>query len=338
MRPTLRYVIALGALFLASSLALPGLFNGPYPHPPGPTFDRDASRLYLREIEQQQPAIVLLGDSLLTKGVEKSLFQARVGLPAYKLDIPGSSSALWYLVERSNIIPAEPAPRMLVVLFRDTLLTAPAFRTTGPYFGLIDKFARPSDSLLLEKAYLSQLSPLQKLLEGWLPLYTYRLEMRESIEAGLRHLLPALFGCDRGCADNALTGVMGDVQPDLFARSIRQAESGLYSPEQLDFNARVEASFLPEIIRLAREGGIRLVFVRAPTNIFPDPSAQPPGLDRYMQDLATYLAGQSIPFLDLSRVEGIGPGQFVDPHHLNLEGKSIFTRALAAALQPYLEP
>lgn len=337
MRPTLRYLIVLGALVLASSLILPGFFNGPYPHPPGPVFDREVSHLYLREIEQQQPGIVLLGDSLLTKGVEKSVFQARLDIPTYKLDIPGSSSALWYLVVRSNILPAEPAPQMLVILFRDSLLTAPAFRTTGPYFGLIDKFARPSDSLLLERAYLSQLTPLQKSLESWFPLYTYRLEMRESIDAGLRHLLPALFACDRGCADDALTGVMGDVQPILFARSIRQAESGLYTPQQLDFNARVAASFLPEIIRLTQARGIRLVFVRAPTNIFPDPALQPPGLDQYMQDLGAYLAARSIPLLDLSQVQGIGPAQFVDPHHLNPEGKSIFTPALAAALQPYLE-
>ena len=70
------------------------MFRGPYPHSPGPTFDSNASRLYLHEIEQQKPEVILLGDSLLTKGVEKSSFQARLGLPVYKLDIPGSSSAL----------------------------------------------------------------------------------------------------------------------------------------------------------------------------------------------------------------------------------------------------
>jgi len=338
MRPTLRYLVALGALLLASSLVLPGFFNGPYPHPPGPVLDREVSHLYLHEIQSQRPDLVLLGDSLLTKGVDQPLLQTRLEVPTYKLDIPGSSSALWYLVLRSNIVPAEPAPRTLVILFRDTLLTAPAFRTTGPYFGLIDKFARPSDSLLLERAYLSQLTPVQVTLERWFPPYTYRLEMRESIDAGLRHLLPAFFACDRGCADDALAGVMGDVQPGLFARSIRLAESGLYVPAQLDFNARVEGSFLPEIIRLAGERGIRLVFVRAPTNIFPDASLQPPGLDLYMKALDDYLAARSIPLLDLSRVDGIGPAQFIDPHHLNPEGKYIFTLALAAALQPYVEP
>ena len=338
MRATLRFVIILGVLLLASTLLLPRLFRGPYPHPPGPVFDRDVSKLYLHEMEQDPPGIVLLGDSMLTKGVEKSIFQARTGISTYKLDIPGSSSALWYLVLRTNITQAEPPPSMLVVLFRDTLLTAPAFRTTGPYFGLIDKFASPSDTLLLERAYLSQLTPMQKELERWLPVYTYRGEMRESIDSGLRHMAPALTGCDRGCADNGLTGVLGDVRPDLFARSIRQAELALYTPQQLDFAAQVDVSFLPEIIRLARQRGIRLVFVRAPTNIFPDPASEPPGLAMYMRELRAYLEAESIPLLDLSRVDGIGPDQFVDPHHLTPEGKTVFTRALARALEPYLNP
>ena len=116
MRPTLRYVFLLIVLVLVTSVFLPTLFRGRYPHPAGPTFDREVSRLYLREIESQQPGIVLLGDSLLTKGVDQVVFQDQTGIPTYKLDIPGSSSALWYLVLRSNIVPAEPAPRMLVIL------------------------------------------------------------------------------------------------------------------------------------------------------------------------------------------------------------------------------
>lgn len=333
MRPTLRFIGLLAVLLLASSFLLPVIFNGPWPHPPGPTFDRDVNRLYVREMKEQGAVIVLLGDSQLTKGVEKAPFQAQVGLPTYKLDIPGSSSALWYLVLKSNILQADPAPRVLVIFFRDTLLTAPTFRTTGPYFGLVDKFAGPNEALLLERAYLPQQTPAGAALERWFPLYTYRAEMRESIDAGLRHLLPARLGCDRECADDAVTGVFGDIQPELLTRSIRQAEAALYEPEQLDFAAQVDDSFLPEIIRLVRRGGLQLIFVRVPTLIFPDPAAQPEGLDRYMQDLTTYLTAQSIPLVDLSQVEGIGPEQFTDPHHLTLEGKEIFTRALTAALK-----
>jgi hypothetical protein len=55
-----------------------------------------------------------------------------------------------------------------------------------------------------------------------------------------------------------------------------------------------------------------------------------------MADMRDYLAGHGVPLMDLSRVEGIGPAQFADPHHLSVDGKVIFTRVLAEALKNYL--
>src|SRR5512139_3672477 len=124
MRLAIRYTILLALLMLSTAVLLPSYFRGIYPHAAGPVFDKDVSRLYLHEIQRQNPQVVLLGDSMLTKGVDLQRFQERSGVPTYKLDIPGSSSALWYLVLKSNIVPANPAPRTVVILFRDTLLTA----------------------------------------------------------------------------------------------------------------------------------------------------------------------------------------------------------------------
>ena len=87
--------------------------------------------------------------------VEDVAVEENIGEPVYKLDIPGSSSALWYLVLKSNIAPAKPAPGSLVILFRDTLLTTPTFRTLPPYLGMIDKFASPGDTLVIQRAYLA---------------------------------------------------------------------------------------------------------------------------------------------------------------------------------------
>src|SRR3972149_1598785 len=158
MRLSLRFAILLSIILLAASFVFPVYFNGPYPHPPGPAFERGVSKLYRLAIEYQKPNLVFLGDSILTKGVGEAAFQEQTGIPTYKLDVPGSSSALWYLIIKSNIVPADPPPRYLIVLFRDTMLTVPTFRVNWPYFGLIDKFAGPNDTLLVERAYLSQLT------------------------------------------------------------------------------------------------------------------------------------------------------------------------------------
>ncbi len=337
MHFTLRFAVLSAFISLAAALTLPVFFNGPYPHPPGPTFDRDVSKLYMHEIRQLKPKIVLLGDSILTKGVDEVAFEEEINLTTYKMDIPGSASALWYLAVKSNIVPSNPPPRYLVILFRDTLLTAPTFRATGPYFGLIEKFASPNDALLLERAYLVQVSPLQAAAEMYFPLYTYRAEIRESLDAGLRHSLPALADCDAECADDTMQNRLSDIQPDIFAASVIQAEQDLYAPERLNFAVQVERSFLPEIIRLANQRGIQLIFVRAPIRIFPNLASEPDGLEIYMTDLTDYLAERAIPLLDLAWVEGIGSEHFSDPHHMTLEGKTIFTKLLANELEDFIE-
>ena len=337
MRLTLRYFALLTALLLLVPFALPVIFHGDYPHAAGPTFDKFATRQYLREFEKARPEVILLGDSILTKGVDLETFQALSGKSAYKLDIPGSSSALWYLLVNSNIIEAEPAPQALVILFRDTILTAPTFRTTGPYFTLIDKFASPDDTLVLQRSYLVQLTPMQAALEMYFPPYTYRGDLRDKLDAGLRHVLPRQIGCDRECADDAMTNVLGDMRAEAFAASLRQAEASLYTPQQLNFAAQVDQSYLPEIIRLAQKRGIQLIFVRAPTYIFPNPSDEPPALKQYLLDMTAYLAARDIPLIDLSQVQGIGPAQFVDPHHMSLEGKAIFTPVFAEAVKKVLK-
>jgi len=337
MRLTLRTMSLLAALLVFTSLTLPAWSRGEYPHPAGPAFDKFTTRQYLHEAERIHPEVILLGDSILTKGVDLETFQAQVGVTAYKIDIPGSSSALWYLLVKSTITDLEPAPHVLVILFRDSILTAPTFRTTGPYFDLIDRFAAPDDSLVIERAYLPQLTPLQVTLQEYFPPYTYGEILRVKLDSGLRRLLPQAFGCDGVCADDAMTNVLGDMRPEVFAQSILRAESVLYSPAELDFNARVDQSFLPEIVRLTQERGIQLVFVRAPTNIFPKPADEPPALHAYLADLQAWLAARDIPLIDLSHIDGIGPEQFVDPHHMSLEGKAIFTPIFADAVKAYLK-
>jgi hypothetical protein len=337
MHFTLRFAALSTLISLVTSLSFPVFFNAPYPHPPGPTFDRDVTKLYLREIQQLKPQIVFLGDSILTKGVDAAVFEEEIKLTTYKMDIPGSASALWYLAVKSNIAPSNPPPRYLIILFRDTLLTAPAFRATGPYFGLIDKFAGQKDELLLERAYLAQLSPLQAALEMYFPLYTYRAEVRESLDAGLRHSLPSLVDCDSECADDTMQIRLSDIQPDIFGASIIRAEQDLYAPERLNFAAQVERSFLPETVRLAQARGVQLIFVRAPTRIFPNIGSEPDGLKTYMTDLTGYLAERDIPLLDLGWVAGIGSEHFTDPHHMSPEGKEIFTAVLVDAMKDLLK-
>lgn len=338
MRLTLRFAVSFFVLLLLASLAVQFAFQGPYPDSPGPHLTPRIAREYLQEIKSQRPQIVLLGDSMLTKDVDADLFQEQTGLATYKLDVPGSASALWYLLLEHNILPAGEPPQTVVILFRDALLTAPSFRADGPYFGMLDKYSSPEDTLFLQLAYVQRMSLAERALDMFLPVYSYRVELLDALGAFQRHTLPSLLGCDVPCSDAAFESVLrSDIPPEVLSGMILSAEQELYSSSALDFDERVAHSFLPEIIALARERGVRLIFVRAPTNLFPNPAAEPDALDAYMRDLRAYLDERGLPLLDLAHVPPIRPEHFSDPHHMTPEGKAIFTQVLAEALQPLIE-
>ncbi len=338
MRLTVRFVVSFTAFLFLASIAVQSVFQGPYPDSPGPHLTPRIAREYLQEIKSQRPQILLLGDSMLTKDVDADLFQEQIGLTTYKLDVPGSASALWYLLLEHNILPAGEPPQTVVILFRDALLTAPSFRADGPYFGMLDKYSSPEDTLFLQLAYVQRMSLPERALDMFLPPYSYRVELLDALGAFQRHALPSLLGCDAPCSDAAFDSVLrSDIPPEVLSSMILDAEQELYSPGALNFDKQVAHSFLPEIIRLAQERDIQLIFVRAPTNLFPNPAAEPNGLETYVQDLQTYLDERGIPLLDLAHTPQIHPEHFSDPHHMTAEGKMIFTEILAEALQPLLE-
>ncbi len=338
MRLTVRFAILFFALLLLASLAVQIAFQGSYPDAPGPHLTPRIAREYLQEIKSHRPQILLLGDSMLTKDVDADLFQEQVDLTTYKLDVPGSASALWYLLLKHNILPADELPQTVIILFRDALLTAPSFRADGPYFGMLDKYSSPEDTLFLQLAYVQRMTLPERALDMFLPPYSYRVELLDALGAFQRHAIPSLLGCDAQCSDAAFESVLrSDIPPEVLSSMILDAEQELYSPHALDFDQQVARSFLPEIIGLAQERDIQLVFVRAPTNLFPNPAAEPHGLETYVQNLQTYLSGRGISLFDLAHMPQIGPEHFSDPHHMTPEGKSIFTQVLAETLQPLLE-
>jgi hypothetical protein len=92
-----------------------------------------------------------------------------------------------------------------------------------------------------------------------------------------------------------------NVDEAVFAE-IEDSNDGAYDPDfYLDFDKAVNVSFLPHFISLARERGVRLVFVRHQRR--PDVNGRPLGdakLDRYMERMRDYLARQGVGFHDFT--------------------------------------
>ncbi|HCK65062.1 MAG TPA: hypothetical protein DHW49_02250 [Anaerolineae bacterium] len=328
MRFFLKFFLILTLSLFLTSAFLINANHLTYPFPSGPITDSELRLVHLKFIEEEKPQVVLLGDSTLKLGVDSNLFEKQINKPIYNISIPGSASALWYLILKNNIVESSYKPPYLLIVFRDTILTAPAFRVHGNYFTQIAEFARQNEPLLIENSFTNYMSPLEIAAERYLPLYSMRAKIREDIDNHIHHLIPSLLGCDPICVQTSLDNLFtfAEINPILPGDEIRAAESYLYTSEQLDFDTQLNRSYLPEMIRLAKENNISIVFVRI--KVKTDTEHQL-ALGQYIEKLSSYFADNEIYFLDFGDDTRLTSNLFQDAIHLNESGRELFTQLLA---------
>jgi hypothetical protein len=144
-----------------------------------------------------------------------------------------------------------------------------------------------------------------------------------------------LFGCGEECIATAMADLFGNqnFEPDQLNETINSAENYLYTAENLDFEEQIDQSFLPEIVRLCQENNIQLVLVRTKTLRFSAARPEPGALVEYIHDLSAYAGKQDVLFIDLAHDDRLHPADFKDIHHLNEQGKRVFTQTLIEALK-----
>lgn len=331
----LRYLLFLLLTLALLSVYIPLRYGVKYPRQIGPLFDKFYKREGLLTIATEKPQIVMVGDSVFMRGVDRKMLAAETGKTVYGIGVAGSASALWYAVIEHNIVPSPYQPEILILVFRDTMLTTPGYRVHGSYFKQLDEYATPSDSLIIERAYVNLMNPLEKLAEGFFPVYGSRLSLRETLDYYIRYSGNRfLLGCNADCTNVAMGMVFGagNMEQNILGDAIGTAESYLYTPQALDFDDQLDRSFLPEIVRLCNENGIQLVLVRTKTLRYPDEESEPLALKTYMNKMASYLESNGAILLDYGQEPSLKDEFFYDPLHLNEEGRVVFTALIVDAL------
>ncbi len=336
-----RYVLYLAVALLVLSIYLPARYGISYPEPLGPEFKPNVKRIYGEYIAERRPDVVLVGDSVLYLGVDQDALSSQLGSETYNIGIPGSGSAVWYLILKNVIVESSPRPKYVLVFFRDAMLTIPTYRTTGRYFGIVDDFAGRNEPLLSQLAYIDPMSPVERIAEQYFPLYSTRLDVREGLDNRIRYLAPSmLFDCPVECTDEAINSVFGRDRVDVTTlnQAVEDAGRTLYAPQAMDFDARLDGSFLPAMLQLAQENDITLIFVRTKTMNFPEVSSEPAALRQYIVSLDEYLSVQEdVYFLDFGHDPRLLDGYYFDSLHFTDEGKKAFTELLAEELEQILK-
>lgn len=339
MRSFLRYLTLLFTLVAISWVAIPGWLSIEFPRQAGPHFDNRIRKKYITALNTDQPDIVMLGDSTLLDGVDQDLLSELTGKKVSNFSALGSASAYWYLVLKNNIVVAKHRPQVVIIVFRDAMLTTPGFRVYGGFLDNLDEFASDHETLLLERAYLNYMGQMEIWSEEHIPLYSAREDIRTKIDSRIRYLIPQGLGCDRKCTEESLFNVFtsAELEPGQLQSRVTTVEQYLYAPSQLDFKRNIDKSFLPEMIRLTREHGIQLIVVRLKPNTIKTIRLNSPVVKQYMADLSDYLDENRVIFLDFGRDPRIESEYYRDNLHLNPEGKILFTKILAEGLKKVLK-
>lgn len=311
----------------AVNAALPAAGVGPSyvptvetPRPREP-FD-EAAAAALREA---QPEYVVIGDSMAGVRIDPRHLSRATGRSVAGLFRPGSPVAYWYL-QLKNLVADNglTSVRGAIFFFRDDQLTTQV-EVTGPILDPVARDYEPELDRIFAAYRLGAFSDVHRTARA---VYQFD-RTRNWLEPRLLRAPAAMAAGSLPAAD-----LVDRVNTELFAlERLRRFEAAdlPVSPEALlDFDAQVERSILPEILRVAERAGLRLAFIHVQRRPLPQgPAPRSAALERYLERLQAYLAGHGAYYHD-DRGDPDQPlAVYADGDHLRTDARPGYTERFA---------
>jgi hypothetical protein len=278
----------------------------------------------LAEYEAVSPDYVFIGNSMLQSRIDAAVMAARLGDHCcFILWTSGAESAWAHQALKNVALAAQHRPKKAFIFFRDTYLTQPTYRATDRYWWRIER---------LSHAQEPELNHAMKLSRTWQEQMEYRLgeiypvqKLRERASAAASWVASEVVTPGRVRYGESA----GKKYEGLFdLEKLRNAEAadtafGEDDLSEFDFGARVGSSLLPSMIRMAKQAGVGLVFVRVQRRPTPDgPPRQSAELLGYMQKLREYLAQSGAEFYDFTGDPELTLDHYLDGDHIRPEWKA----------------
>jgi len=298
---------------------------------------------FRKDIELAEPQIIFVGNSVLRAGVDPNQFSQLTGKRTINLMLDGSASAWWYLTLKNVVLRTSHKPEMVGIFFRDHYLTDPSFRVDGMYKQYIEEMADTEEPLLYRLAYQGRMDAFTYLLLRYCPLFQKKDQVRVWLDTVIKDkFVSTVIKLEPGFPDKAIERVFADENMDKNLLTVRQlAIESLQDNSFYNFPNEVEQSFLPHMIKLAKDNDIKLFFVRLKRRRDTEPDKEPRELKKYILDLRAYFSENNIPFLDFTYDERIQIEHFDIGDHLTYSnggiGRKIFTQILGDDMWPIIQ-
>jgi hypothetical protein len=296
-------------------------------------FDRQP----LIELNAVKPDYVFVGNSMLGTRLDTAVLEQRLGSHCcYIMWTAGAESAWQHQALKNYILVAEHRPKRAFIFFRDTYLTRPSYRAQDSYWWRIERLSHEHEPEL--EAAMRASRTWQEQLEYELgllyPIQKRRFFATAMIESAAGEIARTPKGSgSAGSRFNALFSLdrLRQTESDDTAFDVAKAS-------YFDFQASVDSSLLPSMIRHAKEAGVELVFVRIqkrPTK--EGPPVQSPALQGYIAQLQSYLARNGAGFYDFTGDPELTLDHYLDGDHIRPEWKRESTEHFMRRMQAYLQ-
>jgi hypothetical protein len=316
------FLIAYVVLFFSLPLLVFHLFGS------GQHTKFDFNPVPLQRIEKLKPRYILMGNSMLKTRINPTLLRRLSGeAKIFFLIKDGMMSAYWYLALKNYIASSGVKPEKVFIFFRDTFLTRPKINIAGKFKKSVDSAAHENEPLF--QYIISGPKTLKEKIDYYLEQFYPVLKTNQANRDLLSTAAGVLAGFTRHHFKELLTAVNRRFNWDKIRYDgPRDERWWRQKPQHLDFEKNLPWSFLPGILRTARENHIRLVFVRVQTR--PLKEGQPPpqseGLKTYIAALHRYLKENGMAFYDFTGHPGLPLSKYGLTDHIANEYKNDYTR------------
>jgi hypothetical protein len=337
-RRALLHLLIAGAALLILPLGLrgaarlhpaPGLQPSYLPALEGPRERKAFEADRVPALAGMQPTWVVIGDSMAGSRIDPALLARLTGGVTAPLLWAGSGPAWWYLALKNWVIPSHIRPRAVIVFFRDTNLTNVLFRIDATW--ALDTAALDREDDLNAAVARRRGTAFYRLRDRIDRIYGAP-QARRWIEPAMnewpaRAMIP--YRRKRGAFMDQLNERFGL----SHLRPMDAADMQATEDREADFDAFVDKSTLPLMLRDARQAGLPLCLVRVQRRpVGGRPPYQSPALQRYVAKLKSYVEANGGVFMDDTGDPALTLDLYEDGDHLSREGRRRYTEMFASRL------
>jgi hypothetical protein len=285
------------------------------------------------DLARMDPAYVIIGDSMAGSRIDPRLLTELTHASIAPLLQPASGPAWWYLALKNWVIASGVHPRCTFIFFRDTNLTNALFRLDNQFRWAVDRVAHDQEDEVNAVVASRQASGMYRIRDA-VDRAALATEAREWLEPAVGDLAARIVEPYRRKRADLMIRVNERFGLDHL-RPMDAADMQAAEDRDADFDAYIDRSFLPLMLRDAQRAGLPLCFVRVQRRPAGGrPPVQSPALAAYVVRLRGYIESHGAMFRDDYGDPALTLDLYSDGDHLSPSGRRRYTEVFYMRLRP----